>query len=378
MNLHICLNGNFIQQAMSVFEHFFPGENVFVVFNFREPRSYKENVPIYRYDRNESELFDKMQKICSMYAIRNVVAHGIATNYSLIFRYLKENNLFSGHIYWIFWGYELYNALGEMGKYKLVDDISFFSKLTYITPTPLNALIRKIAGRQPYSERLERSLPYIDYFCFWFPYDFELLHKYYVSHAKFKYFKYLSSYKLDVKKADLIICSKSTYKVMVNHQASLTGNHRTILKKLRDISGIDEFEICTPLSYGADYIRKSVLKLGKRYFGNKYKALLDLMPLDEYNKFLDSIPVAIFGAMRQEAAGNIMRLLRSGTKVYLREKNPLFQYYKGKGFIVFSFERELNCASDLQPLSKEEQIHNIQVAEKVQVYYEDFMPSFFD
>ena len=46
--------------------------------------------------------------------------------------------------------------------------------------------------------------------------------------------------------------------------------------------------------------------------------------------------------------------------------------------IIFSFERELNNISDLQPLSEEEQLHNMQVAEKTQVYYEDFMPSFFD
>ena len=102
------------------------------------------------------------------------------------------------------------------------------------------------------------------------------------------------------------------------------------------------------------------------------------MPVDEYNAFLDSIPVAIFGAMRQEAAGNIIRLLKSGTKVYLRERNPLYQYYKKRGFIVFSFENELNNILDLQPLSTDEQIHNMKVAEKTQVYYEDFMPSFFD
>ena len=102
------------------------------------------------------------------------------------------------------------------------------------------------------------------------------------------------------------------------------------------------------------------------------------MPLNEYNNFLDSIPVAIFGTMRQEAAGNIMRLLKSGTKVYFREKNPLFQYYKEKGFIVFSFERELNDITDLQCLSEEGQLHNMQVAENMRVFYEDFMPSFFD
>ena len=378
MNLHICTDGNFIQQAISVFEHFFPGENVFVIFNFREQQNYKENIPLYRYDQNDPELFIKIHKICLTHIIKNVVTHGIATNFSLIFQYLKEKSLFSGHIYWIFWGYELYNALGEKGKYKLVDGNSLFLKLTYIVPGPLNALVRRIVGRQLCSERLERALPYVDYFCFWLPHDFELLHRFYVSHAKFKYFKYISSYISDAKKADFKIYSKNVDRIMVNHQASLTGNHRMVLQKLSTISGIDEFEICTPLSYGSNYIRKSVLKIGKRCFGDKYKALLNLMPVNEYNQFLDSIPVAIFGAMRQEGAGNIMRLLKSGTKIYLRERNPLYLYYKEKGYLIFSFEKELNDVSDLRPLSEEEQLYNMQIAERTQVYYEDFMPSFFD
>lgn len=378
MNLHICSNGNFVQQAISAFEHFFPGENIFIFFNIREQQNYKEDVPTFYCDCGGSELFGKIQKICSTYLIKNVITHGIAANSFLIFQFLKERNLFSGHIYWIFWGYELYNALGELGKYKLVDGISPFSKLTYIIPNPLNALVRKVVGRQLYSENLERVLPYVDYFCFWFQYDFDLFQRHYTSHAKFKYFKYISAYKSDAKRTNFKVYPKNICRIMVNHQASLTGNHKIVFRKLSTIHGIDGFEICTPLSYGSNYIRKIVLAIGKRYFGNKYNALLDFMPLDEYNIFLDSIPVAIFGAMRQEAAGNIMRLLTSGTKVYLRERNPLYQYYREKGFIIFSFERELNNISDLQPLSEEEQLHNMQVAEKTQVYYEDFMPSFFD
>ena len=266
MNLHICLDGNFIQQAMAVFEKFFPNENVFIVFNFREKRIYKGDMLIYRYDLNDPDLLSKFGEICSVFAIKNVVTHGFTAKYSRIFKYLKDNNLFSGQVYWIFWGYELYNALGETGRYKLIDKISLFSKLSYIAPSPLHALVRKIIGKHLYSENLESVLPYLDYFCFWLLDDFELLHKYYTSHAKFKYFKYLSTYKSDTKVSDWKIIPKNSCRIMVNHQASLTGNHKTIFQKLRAMFGIDNFEICTPLSYGSNYIRKSVLKQCKRYF----------------------------------------------------------------------------------------------------------------
>ncbi len=378
MNLHICSEGNFIKQAMNVFEHFFVNKNIFIVFNSHDRRIYKADIPIYRYERNDCYILNKIQNICTTYAIENVVIHGVSSNFFSILQYLKEMNLYSSSIYWIFWGYELYNALGETGKYRLIDGNSPFSKLTYFAPNPFNALVRRMFGKPLYSETLEKTLPYIDYFCFWFPHDFELLHKYYVSHAKFKYFKYSSSYRSNAPKNNFEIHPKNANIIMVNHQASLTGNHGILFEKLSTISGIGDFEICTPLSYGSNYIRKMVLKMGKRYFGNKYKPILNLMPLDEYNKFLASIPVAFFGAMRQEAAGNIMSLLKSGTKVYLREKNPLYLYYKEIGFLVFSFERELNGLSDLQALSEDQQLHNMQVAELTQVYCEDFMPSFFD
>lgn len=378
MNLHICTEGNFIQQAMDVFEHFFVGENVFVIFDSHENRDYKGNMLIYRYKRTDPNILKKIEELCVKYSINNIISHGIAHNFCLIFQHLRDMKLYSGHVYWIFWGYELYNALGETGKYRLTDDNSPFSKLTYLVPNPLNAIVKKVLGKELYSEMLEKTLPYLDYFCFWFPYDFELLQKYYISHLKYKYFKYLSNYKSDTRIVNIEVRPKNIGRIMVNHQASLTGNHRTLFQKLVNLSGIDKFEICTPLSYGSRYIRKEVLKMGRRYFGNRYNPIIKLMPLEEYNEFLDSIPVAIFGAMRQEAAGNIMRLLKSGTKIYLREKNPLYQYYKEKGFLVFSFERELNDILDLQPLTEEEQLYNMQVAERIQVYYEDFMPSFYD
>ena len=40
MNLHLCLDGNFIQQAIDAFERFYPKDNLFIMFN----TSKKENI----------------------------------------------------------------------------------------------------------------------------------------------------------------------------------------------------------------------------------------------------------------------------------------------------------------------------------------------
>lgn len=378
MNLHLCLDGNFIQQAIDAFEQFYPKDNLFIMFNTSKKGKYRDDIFLYRYELDDPDILMKIQHICYRYTIKHVVIHALVSLYYPILIQLKEKKLYDGQVFWIFWGYELYNALGEIGTYKLIDNMSIFSWLTYIAPTPLSRIIKKVLGKNLRSEYLKKSLPYIDYFCTWFSYDFELLNKYFDSNLKFKYFKYLSPYKDTVQNDKISFCSKEKDLIMVNHQASLTGNYITLFRKLKSLKGIEDFTICTPLSYGSKYIRKNVLRLGKRDFGLKYVPLLKLFPVDEYNKFLDSIPVAIFGALRQEAAGNIMRLLRSGTKVFLRDGNPLLSYYREKGFIIFSFERDLNSLEDLQPLSQEQQLCNMKTAIDTQIFYEDYMPTFFD
>ena len=67
-----------------------------------------------------------------------------------------------------------------------------------------------------------------------------------------------------------------------------------------------------------------ISKVGEQYFGRKFNAIRDFMPLEEYNKFLLSADVFIYGNWRQEAVGNILIALFIGGKVFLDEKNPLY------------------------------------------------------
>ena len=67
-----------------------------------------------------------------------------------------------------------------------------------------------------------------------------------------------------------------------------------------------------------------------------------------------------------------------GTKVFLREENSLYTYYKDKGYHVFSFERDLKSFEDLAPLSEEQMIHNRKIWYHTRFYYDEFMPHFFD
>lgn len=132
------------------------------------------------------------------------------------------------------------------------------------------------------------------------------------------------------------------------------------------------------ISYGSPRVRNHVLKIGKKLFASQFQPIFEYMPRDEYFALITSVEVAVFGARRQEASGNISTLLRNGVKVFLRENNNLLQYYKEKGYILFSFENDLHSMKDLKPLTVEEQKHNKECSIKNRILYDQFMPSFFN
>lgn len=376
MILHICLDGNNIAHSLSIFERYYPGQSVVVLFNTKDKRNYPGTIPIYRFDLKKNV---SIQNILGHYQIDYVILHGIVYSYISVLDQVKSIYT-NARVYWLYWGYELYAALADKGNYKLLDNFSVFSPISYLTPSPYSAFMRRLMGRMPRTEALEKALPYIDYFCFWFKPDYELLQRFYHTGIKFKHFQYGAvNTRAELEAVpDYVPVEKKEKIIMVNHQASLNGNYGTIFSKLKSISDIDDYTISVPLSYGSSYVRKNVLKQGKKQFGTQFSPLLQMMPMNEYNNYLRSVRVAIFGQLRQEAAGNLATLFGCGAKVFLREDNPLYAYYKEKGYLVFSVDNELKSSSDLEPLSPADQIHNMKLANVYRRCYDDFMPNLFN
>ena len=121
--------------------------------------------------------------------------------------------------------------------------------------------------------------------------------------------------------------------------------------------GVFDKKIFVPLSYGNMNYANYISKVGEQYFGRKFNAIRDFMPLEEYNKFLLSADVFIYGNWRQEAVGNILIALFIGGKVFLDEKNPLLKFYKDKGLVIFGLN-ELTVGSIINQLSSNEIANN--------------------
>lgn len=84
------------------------------------------------------------------------------------------------------------------------------------------------------------------------------------------------------------------------------------------------------------------------------------LSISEFEKIYQQASAVIINSYRQMALGNIFIALRTGTKVYLSEKNATFHWLKKKQFIVFSVEHDLlhDLKKNTFLLSKEDAIHN--------------------
>lgn len=376
--IHFCFDGNFIDGSIVQFKKYYPDQNIFFIY---QPsghignRKVKAKGPdiIWLNTADADNCAKFVTESLSVYNdIESVVLHGLSDTYIEALRVLKERNAVK--VYWLFWGFELYNALGEEGKINLIDQISPFSISSYIGPTKYNKLLKGFLNIGSYHKRLLSFLPLIDYFCFWNYEEFQLLKKYYPCDIQYKYFQYGAKPKDSFEKMEYCINEKKPFSILINHQASVTGNHITVFKKLKTIDKDNLYDKVVPLSYGNYRIKKVVLKSGKCLFNDKFKPVLDYMSLESYERFLRQVEVAVFGQLRQEAAGNIVYLLENGTKVFLRKKSPLLPYYRKKGYIVFTIEDDLNSIDDLKPLNSGEMKHNWQIRQDTRVCPEDFMP----
>lgn len=124
------------------------------------------------------------------------------------------------------------------------------------------------------------------------------------------------------------------YYIMVGNSASESNNHFEAFDILSKYETNDMRIVC-PLSYGPVEYAKTVIRCGKQKFGEKFVAITDFMPEEEYFEFLSKVTVALFLNRRQEAMGNISVLLRLGGKVYLRDDTSMYDSFMRKGYKLY-------------------------------------------
>ena len=364
MNLHICSDEKFINGAIELFENYSPNSNIFII----EIPNVKYKVKYVRGSNNtifmslsDKSSIKKIQDFARKYGIQRVYIHNLTQIRAAIALTLYKK--FSIKLYWIFYGADLYTILSKKKEYDLYD-YYIDSNKTFLYKLKKEIFNIKLFCNfgLSYTNSLKDFFLKLDYFCFWNHHDYHLFRKHFQTSAKYKYFIYYNVLNL----SEVQHVKKEPLSILINHSASVTGNHLTVIKKLISLKGARTLKrVVTPLNYGNKSVVNAVKNLGEFSFGNKYYPILDFLPKDDYYALLNSIAVAIFGSRRQEAGGNILYLLSVGTKVFLREDNNMIQYLKEAGFIIFSFENDLNSVEDLAPLREDQISHNQFIYHKI-------------
>lgn len=129
--------------------------------------------------------------------------------------------------------------------------------------------------------------------------------------------------------------------IQVAHNAHQFNNHLEILEAIKDYNE-ENIKLYIPFSYGNDWhdgkkdYKNSVREKANEYFGQKAVFLERLIEQKEYTKFLWNIDIAIFNSERQNALGNILKLLYMGNKVYLSPKSPLYCFFNNLGIEIYN------------------------------------------
>lgn len=139
--------------------------------------------------------------------------------------------------------------------------------------------------------------------------------------------------------------------LLVGNSGVESNNHIAVFNMLSH-KNLDNVNVCSVLSYPArnEYINE-VIKQGKLIFGSRFNPIVDFMSYEDYLDFISKIDVAFFDAWRQQGMGNIVQLLNSGARVYMRNNVSTWGLCQFLGIKVFDIQNDdiilLPLASDV-------------------------------
>jgi hypothetical protein len=118
--------------------------------------------------------------------------------------------------------------------------------------------------------------------------------------------------------------------ILLGNSASASNNHLEAFEFLRGLD-LDGRRLVVPLSYGDPWYAREIAARGKRLFGDRFVPLLEYLPAEEYFRHVSSCGFVLMNHVRQQATGNVSAALLKGAKVFLREENLLYPFYRALG-----------------------------------------------
>lgn len=236
---------------------------------------------------------------------------------------------------WVFWGGDIYGRADFKDKY-----LSKSSKRLLLAQN----IKRLIKGRhipRGYEIPFE-LLKRIDYCLTDIQEDFALVKEYLKTDIKELWYNY---YSVEETIGELSHTKCDGANILIGNSCSLECNHVdgfNAVKKIRIPPGSN---IYVPLSYGESWLKNAVTKRGRKQFGDVFIPLTTFLPRMQYNTIIKSCSMVIMPHYRPQAFGNILTALWLGARVFLSERNMLYNFFKRIGITLYSIESDLNSGN---------------------------------
>ena len=336
MNLHLGIHDRFVElflQWTGLVQS--SSENIFLVYGEKE-------IPFSTYEYANLHVLPSLSGEVAagqfVKEARNIYIHYLTDE---VIDFLNKYDLRNKKIIWVFWGNDGFSL-------KII-------RKNYSVPYPslsvyFSAVKDLVAGKRNFKKE-KFIYGHVDYFAHYIPADFELLKTLFKPTVEFVNFSYGSCERLI---RDVEITGND---LLIGNSADPSNFHPYMIKKLLPRNFRNA--IYCPLSYGGpkEYAIAAAT-LGEQYFGERFKAINQILSQEEYlQSVLSRISFALMWHNRSQAWGNIMQLLYQGTKVFMNPQSNLYKLLAKEGFAVFPAAQRLKL-QDLKIISSGERRNN--------------------
>jgi len=353
--LHLIFDDKFIDRAISQFEKALPGKHSYLLD--KPSKNYKIKYIKKNLDKVDVELRGTtgyIEKI-KTYQFELVVLHSL----SYYFSHIVNEVVGDKKIIWIFWGGEVYDFLKEFRNDNFKEKTKPITT-RYLWRNNLRNWLRPTFFKlknptTSWNFSKYQAFSKIDGFALAHKNEFDSLKNKLNLSCELHWFTYYSIESLITEK--LKHTKVSGQNILIGNSATPSNNHLDILYQIKEEIPIGNRQIIVPLSYGENWYKDKIKIVGAHLFPDNFRALTDFMALAAYNEIVFSCNVVIMNHLRQQAVGNLIVSFWIGAKVFLDERNPLYNYFKSIGLIVFSVQKDLKLIENNENLS-EEQVKN--------------------
>ncbi|MXV39008.1 hypothetical protein GO491_10040 [Flavobacteriaceae bacterium Ap0902] len=281
-------------------------------------------------------------------------------------------------IVWCMWGVDFYTLKWLDFKPYQPETAKNIQNTSF--KTTFKSKVRPLFHFLKYGSTLKNAqrnvIKYVNFFSPIVPAEYDIAKNISFFNAKAVNYSYAS---LKTIIGDIQVTGNKLYNnIFIGNSATPESNHFDVLYKLKALK-INDRKIIVPLSYGQpDTYGLKVKKFGEEIFHENFIGITDFIPLEEYVNNIKSCGFCIMNHKRQQGLGNALLFLLLGSKLFLSEQNPMFEYFKSIDVRVYSIEKELNSNELSSLLDNETIATNRKIIERlysvqnIQKIYEEF------